>query len=288
MRRLLDEILFTLKVSRPGFYPTTLWFFLLPFGQRNMFGSWVFWLGCVYVCLPLGLMLYGWNDLMDMQTDSHNPRKDSYLFGARLEPHHRSKVIWQMVLIQLPFWPLFVWLAGPKMLLLLVAMVATNAVYNAPGWGWKNRPWLDLLNQAGYLLVFVLSSWLNHVPQLPASVMVFSALFAMHSHLFGQLMDIDADTQAGRRTTASVIGVVPGKLLLVTILVVEALIVGPRDTIVAAFLGLSALIFLVDAFLVFRERPYPSWAIKVFFVGWNIVAIASMNWLWTRGTLVGN
>jgi len=29
--------------------------------------------------------------------------------------------------------------------------------------------------------------------------MIFSALFAMHSHLFGQLMDIEADRAAGRR-----------------------------------------------------------------------------------------
>lgn len=287
MRRVFDEVLFSLKVSRPGFYPTTLWFFLLPFGQRDMFGSWVFWLGCFYVCFPLGMLLYGWNDLMDMETDRHNPRKDSYLFGARLEPRHRRRVILWIVGVQLPFVPLFVWIAGPKMLLLLAAMVVTNAIYNAPGWGWKNWPGLDLLNQVGYLLVFVLSSWLNNVPQLPVAVMVFSALFAMHSHLFGQLMDIDADQQGNRRTTASVIGVVPGKLLLVAILLAEAWIVWQRDPIVAGFLGASSIVFVLDALFVFRSQPYPQWTIKVFFLGWNFVAILSMNWLWARGTLVG-
>jgi 4-hydroxybenzoate polyprenyltransferase len=30
---------------------------------------------------------------------------------------------------------------------------------------------------------------------------VFGALFAMHSHLFGQIMDVAPDRLAGRRTT---------------------------------------------------------------------------------------
>ncbi|MCA9606810.1 MAG: hypothetical protein KC619_14490, partial [Myxococcales bacterium] len=71
-----------MKISRPGFWPTQLWFFLLPLGLRDMFGAPAFWLGCVYVCLPLGLLSYGWNDLGDYETDALNPRKDSWLFGA--------------------------------------------------------------------------------------------------------------------------------------------------------------------------------------------------------------
>jgi len=57
-----------IKVARPGFWPTHLWFFLLPLGQREMFGRPGFWLGCAYVCFPLGLLLYGWNDLFDAET----------------------------------------------------------------------------------------------------------------------------------------------------------------------------------------------------------------------------
>ena len=64
-----------IKVARPGFWPTHLWFFLLPLGQREMFGRPGFWLGCAYVCFPLGLLLYGWNDLFDAETDRRNQRK---------------------------------------------------------------------------------------------------------------------------------------------------------------------------------------------------------------------
>jgi len=50
------------------------------------------------------------------------------------------------------------WFAG---LLLAVAL------YNAPRIGWKGRPPFDVLIQGSYLLVFVLSSWVNGVAQLP-------------------------------------------------------------------------------------------------------------------------
>ena len=54
-----------IKIARPGFWPTHLWFYLLPFAGRDMFGSFSFWVGAVYVCFPLGLLMYGWNDLGD-------------------------------------------------------------------------------------------------------------------------------------------------------------------------------------------------------------------------------
>jgi 4-hydroxybenzoate polyprenyltransferase len=276
----------TVKVSRPGFYLTTLWFFVLPFGGRDMFGSWVFWLGCFYVCFPLGLLMYGWNDLMDIATDQENPRKDSFLFGARLRAEQTRPLVWRMALVQLPFLPLFVAVAGAKMLLWFAAMLAVNALYNGASWGFKNRPGWDLVNQAGYLLVFVLSCWLNDVPQLPAATLMFSTLFAMHSHLFGQILDVDADRAAGRRTTAGVIGVVPAKWLLACLLVVEVVIVWPLDAIVACFLAASALLFATDAGLGFRERPYPGWIVLAFFLAWNAVAGLSMVWLWQRATLV--
>ncbi len=288
MQHYVEKALFLVKVSRPGFYVTTLWFFLLPFGQRDMFGSWVFWLGCFYVCFPLGLLMYGWNDLMDIETDKHNPRKDSFLFGARLDPSQTPWLVKSMVWFQLPFLGLFVWIAGYKMLLWFGLMLFANVLYNGPGLGTKNYPGLDILSQVGYLLIFVLSSWLNNVPQLPLTTMAFAALFAMHSHLFGQLMDIEADRKAGRKTTANVIGIFPGKLLLVAILITESIILWQRDIIVAGFLMVSAAIFTIDALFVFRGRAYPSLVVKVFFISWNLIAVISMHWLWARGTLVGH
>jgi hypothetical protein len=101
-----------------------------------------------------------------------------------------------------------------------------------------------------------------------------------------QLIDIDADRAAGRRTTVVTIGAVSGKFLLSGLLAAEIFIVWPLDPIVAGFLAVSMTVFLLDALVGFGDKPYPQWVVVCFFMGWNIVAMGSMYWLWQRGTLV--
>ena len=96
----------------------------------------------------------------------------------------------------------------------LAALLLAVFVYNARPFAWKGRPPFDVLIQASYLLVFVLSSWLNKMPQLPWQAFLFGAMFAMHSHLFGEVMDIEPDRKSGRKTLAIVLGTVPTKLLI--------------------------------------------------------------------------
>src|SRR2546430_152925 len=93
------------------------------------------------------------------------------------------------------------------------AVFCLKKKYNAPGSAWKRRPPFDALIQASYLLAFVLSSWLNNVPQLPWQTFLFGSLFAMHSHIFGEVMDIAPDRLSGRQTTATSIGRVRAKFL---------------------------------------------------------------------------
>lgn len=277
-----------LKASRPGFWPTHLWFFLLPLGQREMFASPGFWIGCVYVCFPLGLLLYGWNDIGDAETDRLNPRKDSWLFGARLDDADLAKLPRLIALVQLPFVVAFAEIAGARALLWFATTVGVNALYNAPRIGWKSLPGLDLANQVGYLLVFVLASWICGVPQLSLPAMIFSAIFAMQSHLFGQIMDVAEDRAAGRRTTAVSIGVRASKIVVVAFLLVEAWIAWRffSGFVVEAFMLAAAAFFLADAVLGFGARPYPSRFTKVFFVGWNVVVIASAYFVWRDGTFL--
>jgi len=277
-----------LKVSRPGFWPTQIWFFVLPFGQRDMFGSAAFWLGCVYVTFPLGLLVYGWNDIFDAETDRANARKDSWLFGACLDDASLARLPRWIVAAQLPFLAAFTWIAGPKMIGWFAALVAVNTIYNQPALGFKNRPVVDVIAQIGYLLVFLLASWLCAVPQLSAPALAFSALFAMHGHLFGQLMDVDQDVAAGRKTTASVVGVRPGKLLVAALMLAEAAIAYRwfAHPAVAAFMAAGAAFFVLDASAFYRGKPYPSLFSKVFFVGWNVVVVATAYVVWRTGVFV--
>ncbi len=264
-----------------------MWFYLLPLGQRHLLGQWTFWLGLLYVTFPLGLLIYGWNDLVDAETDRLNPRKGTFLFGARPDEAQLASLPWRIALVELPFALAFVWLLGPKALVWLAALVFATMIYNWPPPGLKGRPPFELLNQAGYLLVFVLSSWLNAVPQLPWQTFVFGTLFAMHAHLFGQIMDVEPDRLSGRRTTAVLIGVVRAKALVCGLLAAESALVllAFHDGLIAAFLAASAGWFALDAAVLWRGRMYRPEEMRFFLLGWNVVAVVSMGWVWVTATL---
>lgn len=282
------EFKFLLKAARPGFWPTQLWFYLLPLAQIPLLHSSRFWLGAAYFSVGLGFLLYGWNDLVDAETDHFNPRKDSFLFGARGSREQLARLPWWIALVQLPFVAAFVWLEGPRMLVWFVGLVFATAVYNHfPPAGLKSKPPFEILNQLGYLLVFVGSSWLNRVPQLPWATFAFAGLFAMHSHLFGEVMDIAPDRAAGRQTTATYLGAQRAKFLIAGFLGGECVIVAAafQSVPIAAALAAAAGWFVLDACWLWRERPYSAAQMKAFFLGWNAVALGSAVWIWRTGAL---
>lgn len=263
-------------------------FYMLPLGQRNVFQSAGFWLGALYVGFPMGLLLYGWNDIVDFETDRLNPRKGTFLFGARGTREQLRRLPLQIALVQLPFVVTCSVFAGAKLLLCFGGMIAAAALYNWPRYGFKARPPLEILNQAGYLFVFLLSSWMNDVPLLPWAAMLFGALFAMHSLLFGQVMDLEPDRMAGRRTTATVIGRVPAKLLMTALMLFEAgLVVRFFDAQeLAGFLLVSAAWFSIDAAVIWRSRPYSNREMRFFMLAWNAIALISIPWMWSRASLL--
>lgn len=268
--------------ARPGFWLTAVWFYLLPCGGVWVFDKPLFWLGLAYVTFPLGLLIYGLNDLFDYETDHLNPRKGTYLFGARGEREDLARLPWAIGLVQAPFWALFLAVVGPKFLVWAAVLVALIALYNFPRWRFKSRPVLDMLNQAGYLLVFILSSWLAGLPQLPWPSFVFGLLFAMHSHLLGQIMDVEPDRAAGRKSTAVVFGVVPSKCLLALLIAAEGLLLAFAldQPWVGGFFAAGAVYFLADAFLLWKAKPYGGLMMRLYLIGWNGIALASIPYVW--------
>jgi 4-hydroxybenzoate polyprenyltransferase len=280
-------LVFLLQVSRPGLWSTTALFYLMPLGHADFLHSGKLWLGLFFVLFPLGLVLYGVNDIVDAETDALNPRKGTFMFGARGAREQLAILKWHIAAVQLPFAALFYYFVGPRILWWYALLLLAVGLYNAPGIAWKGRPPFDVLIQASYLLVFVLSSWLNDVPQLPWQTCLFGALFAMHSHIFGEVMDIEPDRLSGRRTTATWVGRVRAKFLIAAFLCLEAMLVRIffRDWIITGFLAFGALWFLIDPTLLWKDRPYSPKEMRLFLWGWNAAALLGMFWNWTHGTL---
>jgi 4-hydroxybenzoate polyprenyltransferase len=286
-RTVWSELLFLTQVARPGLWTTTALFYLMPLGHAYFARSWNFWVGLFYVLVPLGLVLYGVNDIVDADADVYNPRKGTFLFGSLGAKEQLASLRWKIAVAQLPFLAVFLILIGTKILLWYLALAAAVALYNSPRVGWKGRPPFDVLVQASYLLVFVLSSWLNHVPQLPWPTFVFGALFAMHSHVFGEVMDIVPDQKSGRRTTATQIGAAGAKVLMAVFLCLEAWLVYAffHDRVIAGFLTAGVLWFALDASVVWKARPYTPRQMRAFMWAWNAAAVLGMYWNWASASL---
>jgi 4-hydroxybenzoate polyprenyltransferase len=286
-REQVSGLAFLIQVSRPGLWSTTAMFYLMPLAHANFFPSATLWLGLFFVLFPLGLLLYGANDIVDAETDLLNPRKGTFLFGSRGAREQLASLKWQLAAVQLPFVVAFYLLIGPRILWWYAVLLLAVGLYNAPRFGWKGRPPFDVLIQASYLLVFVLSSWLNKVPQLPWQTFLFGALFAMHSHVFGEVMDIEPDRMSGRQTTATLIGRVPAKLLIAGFLCIEAGLVTFyfHDLMIAGFLAIGMIWFVLDAAALWKNRPYSTPEMRLFLWGWNIAALLGILWNWKQSTL---
>jgi 4-hydroxybenzoate polyprenyltransferase len=258
-----SDFSFLLQVCRPGLWTTTALFYLMPLVHSIDFSSARFWVGLTYMLIPLGFVLYGVNDIFDVEADRLNPRKG-------------------------PFVAVFLVWIGAQALLWFGVLLGAVALYNAPRIGLKTLPPFDVLMQASYLLVFVLSSWVNGVPQLPWQTFTFGALFAMHSHLFGEVMDIVPDRESGRMTTAVRIGAVRTKLLMAVFLSVEvALVTGYfHDRVIGGFLAAGAVWFVADALWLWRNKRYSRKVMTLFMWMWNAAALLLIVWDYLQGTLI--
>lgn len=278
--RLFLEIL---KISRPGLWFATVWLYLLPTGgKEDLIFSPMFWLGLFYVCFPLNLLVYGWNDIVDYEADRLNPRKGNYLFGALSSKEDLSVLPKYIFFSQLLTYPIFIFFFGMKMIIILIIQLIIMYAYNHPTKGLRSRPPFELTCQIGYLLIVPLSAWINSASIPPNGTLIYLMLFAFQSHLIGEVMDIEPDRLANKTTTATVLGMFKTKLIIIAIVLIEVLMVFYifNDSIFGLMLLAGLIWLIIDLFFVFKTKTYTLFQMKL--LGWasNIIAFASMSYVW--------
>jgi 4-hydroxybenzoate polyprenyltransferase len=137
-----------LKVARPASGPRRSGFTCWPLGGSAAWRQPEFWLGLVYVTFPLGLVISGWNGLADRETDQLNPRKDTFLFGARPSPDELRRLPAWIASVQVPFLCAFLLIIGPRIVGWMALLIGATAIYNWPRIGFKNWPGVDMLNHS--------------------------------------------------------------------------------------------------------------------------------------------
>ncbi len=278
-----------LKISRPGLWFPTIWIYLVPFTLEDRFWEQIpFWIGFVFVTFPLNYLVYGLNDCNDISADRINDRKGNFLFGAQASQDHLDNVPKKIAIITLPFMVYFIMVGGWKMLVILIIMVLVNIVYNYPPFRIKERPPFEILIQAGYVGTVLLSIYLNDLKMIPWQTFLYLTLFAFQAHIAGELMDIEPDKIAGKKTTATLIGRKYTKYLMIGFLVIETYLLyfWFEDLLLSGMLGVFALWMLIDVCFVFKDKPYSLSQMKLFGLGMNASAIVTMIWVLYSGKLL--
>ena len=286
---MLQQVLFYLKVSRPGLWFATVWLYLLPTSQVDtIWNSIPFWIGLAYVTFPLNFMVYGWNDMVDIDTDQFNPRKDSFWFGAKGTPEQLQNLWRPILIVQILFVPILIYFAGWQFLGLITAFVIINGLYNLPQKGLRSRPPLELLCQVGYVMTATFSVFINQVSNLPYLTYFYLLLFAWQSHLIGEVMDIEPDRKANRRTTATLLGMKKTKLLIIGVVLIEVglLLFVYKDFIFGGMLAIGLLWLVLDLFWIYKTKTYTVEQMRLFGLMSNVVALASMIYVWYSGCLL--
>jgi 4-hydroxybenzoate polyprenyltransferase len=277
-----------LKISRPGLWFQTLWLYALPLAAGADWSQPGPYLGLLYVTYPLNALVYGWNDLVDVDIDAQNPRKDSWLFGARATAQDLRFSLRLNAVLQVIFAALFTILSGPSALLLMAGIVAVNATYNARIGGLRGRPPFDLINPLGYLLVVQLAVQVAGVPAVPWQALVYLALFCLQAQLIGEVMDYWPDLASGRVTSATRLGVRPSKLIITGVVAIEAALLwfAFADWLLASMLAFGTLWLLADLLILWRDRQYTRHEYTLAGLGMNAAGLISMAWVFYTGSLL--
>ncbi len=196
-----------------------------------------------YFTFPFNLLLHGINDIFDYESDLRNARKDSAEGALLVKPGNFRRLTLLIVAWNLPALAALLLLGSAGAILAFLGLLALGVAYSAPP-RFKGRPGLDSLANvlyAGSLLVSVLA---NRVTPTPWAAVGAFALWAIASHAFTSIQDLQADKAAGIRTVAVALGATPTALLALALYVFGAFLLraAPAPALPLLFLGYAALV----------------------------------------------
>ena len=243
---MLSYLVLLFWVSRPLLLPGVPLIFLLGVYLAGGSLSELPLIGIVQLIVwtvPLGILLYGLNDIYDFESDQKNPLKGKGFGEALLPEYHnlvlKSAIISGLFIIAVAFCTLQL-----TNILLSSLMVILAVSYSVPPVRLKTRPPLDsLVNGLGYcLLPFALGfTYFLPLTQIPTELLLVS-LTVMGAHMYASIRDYTYDKETGERTISVVLGKRPTAFMAsVTVLI-------PLVYLIQTGGSIPAIIFLAVAF----------------------------------------
>lgn len=276
-----------LKVSRPGLWLVFVWLYLWPTaGNTALLRTSVFWMGLLYSTLPLNLLVYGMNDLVDEDTDSVNPRKGNFIYGAKTSKIERRELpFWMFTLNVVPlciiagFTGEWMYLAG-----WFTAAVSINFLYNNKPFQFSRRCPFEVPTMIlGHFLIPLFSCQINDLSFPGLGSWIFNGFLLARSHIWLEFADIDCDAKAGKRTFAVRFGPIVAFRTVIALTLLESLSAWLllESSLLALFSLFGVLVFWMSA----TNRGVKEEKVHVS-VSQSLVGGALMVYLWIARVLL--
>ncbi|GAA1426988.1 prenyltransferase [Microlunatus lacustris] len=236
-----------LRVSRPRFWMYLLGPYMVALAATSLRPPTEVWLLGLYLTLPANLLIYGVNDLFDVETDRLNPKKRDY--ETLLQAGQRRSLVIAILVLNLPFLALVPFLPNAWPWLLL--FVVTGIGYSMPPLRAKGRPVVDAAFNILYVAPGLAAYATVSGSQPPLPVLGAALLWCMAMHAYSAVPDIAADRAADVATVATYFGRVKTLLLCGAAYALAALLALPS---VGVFALLGGLVYLVMIALSLRCR----------------------------------
>jgi len=157
----------------------------------------------LYFLFPANLLIYGINDVFDYETDMKNPKKTGYESVLPLALH---PVILRWAAITTAPFLLYVLTLSFATAVAFFLFLTFAIFYSAPPIRAKARPILDSFFSAGhYITTGVFGYFLAGGAGNIWWAVVAGMLWAMAMHAYSAVPDIQADTEAGLATVATLL-----------------------------------------------------------------------------------
>ncbi len=201
-------ILSVIKISRYRFWSYTAGTYFLGYllGAQN-FQTIInpqFILSFFYFLIPANIFLYGINDYFDEDTDKFNSKK--YTHEHKLSKNNRKKLLTLLIFCFL-ISCIFLLLTSPvSVQFILLFFIFLSTFYSAPPLRFKSKPFFDSASNVLYILPGIIG-YIQTPGNNPDLKLILGFWFwAAAMHLFSAIPDISADTKAGLKTSAVVLG----------------------------------------------------------------------------------
>ncbi|MCS7029500.1 MAG: UbiA family prenyltransferase [Bacteroidia bacterium] len=213
-----------------------------------------------FFLIPYNIILYGVNDVFDYETDLKNARKlETNLEGKVLAPQYHDFILWTSGMLAVIFGIIYTFYLDFN-LIVYIAMLMVALAYSVKPIQLKGRPFLDFISSsfhytitAFFALYYFYDAFKFHnsqgieVEYVSLWKLLPLFIWGFGSHLLGAIPDIEADKEAGLRTTAVVIG---KRLSLLLVFIFYAVAAG----LFLYYFGFWALGVLLYPILVFVKQ----------------------------------